>query len=108
MLRNNEKSRFHTDGPRKALRPELPHCRPVGFEKTVVSIHFTSRLGSLMTVMSPDWLAVIDPAPCASSCALLPPMVKGVPENAEKIPFTCQSLTAHPTMPLLSRIQGNS
>ena len=74
---------MYTDGPRNALRPELPHCEPLGFENTDTSTHLTSRLGSLITLKSPFWLAVMEPAPDASNCVLLPPMVNGVPENAE-------------------------
>src|SRR5918999_5473748 len=97
MLRNAEKSRFHTDGPRKALRPELPHCRPLGCEKTDGSRNFSSGPGLPRRFASPFWLMLTNPAPGASRVGLLPPMENGVPEKAEKMPLTCQSFSTQPT-----------
>ena len=96
MVRNSEKSRFQFDGPRKALRPVLPHALP-GCEKTDGSYHCSFGPASPKPgLASPVTLIVCWPPTCCSR-PLSPPMVNGVPDSQEPMPLTCQFFTTYAT-----------
>src|SRR5688572_15953985 len=107
MIRNNEASTFQFDGPRKALRPLLPHSLP-GSANTAGS--YQCSLGPASPkpgFASPTTLIVWVPS-CCCRRLLLPPIVNGVPDSQEPIPLICQFLTTCATGLVLSRINGNS